>query len=314
MGLPINNRGRIVNYIAGLTGVVAGGQAIMNIPVNARYHRIILNCTSAAATPVAVTTNISSIKLIVNGIPVRDIDPANILRICQANGYFPLLGELPLLFSEPFLTSGNINEPNDVTSWDLAGQSSFQLQIGIQAGAGATPGITGVWEFDYQRNLRPDGTGKMVPFLQPVAHHQFSFPVVVGRQDITVLPFSYPIRRLWMYGSTLGQVTDFEIYQDGNKVHEATAVQSRQIYRQYGFNFISTPDVTKFRNATGPADLALSGLLEAANYFDACYLADPDGRWWKALKCGNGFTLRVNSAAAMTLNVIAETMPGAFAS
>lgn len=305
---PVINRGRMINYISGLSGVAAGGQAILNVPVNARYHGMILNCTSAAGVPVAVTTNITSIKLIVNGTPVRDIDPANILKICQAQGYYPLLGELPIWFTEPLGTGQNIIEPDDVLSWDMFGQQTFQIQIGIAAGAGATPGITGVWIFDYLRNTLPDGS----LVLQPVAQHQFSFPIVVGKNDITILPFEFPIRRIYLYGGTLGHILDCEIYQDGQKVQEATVAQARQATRPYGFRYINTPDSTYFRNATGPADLAVSALLETPVFFDYNMITDPDGRWWRCLKCAKNFNIRVNSDLAMTLNIVMETLPGAY--
>lgn len=308
--MPVQNKGRIVNYISGLNGVSAGGQAILNIPTNARYHGIILNTTTTAGAAAAVTSIISSLKLIVNGIPMRDIDPANLLKIAQAQGYYPLLGELPIWFSEPTLQGGLINEPDDVTSWDMAGQQTFQLQIGIQGGA-TNPGINGVWIFDYQRNLLPDGK---TPFLSPIAQHQFSFPVVIGRQDITTLPYTFPIRRMYLYGSVASQVVDFEIYQDGNKVHEATALNSREVFRPYGFRINNTPDGIPFVNATGPANLGVSTLVETPAFFDAMYVADEGSRIWKALRVGQNFTVRVNSASAMTLTAIMETLPPGFLS
>jgi hypothetical protein len=301
--MPVINKGRTINYISGLNGVAAGGQAILNIPCTGRYHRLILNCTSAGVAA-AVTTIISSIKLIVNGVAVRDIDPANILKILQNQGYYPLIGELPLNFSEPLLTGGVINEPDDVTSWDMVGQNTFQLQIGIQ-GAAVTPGITGVWEFDYQRNLLPDGS----PFLQIVNQHQFAFPIPVGQYDITTLPFAFPIRRLHFYGSNPGQLSTLEVYQDNNKVHEATILQSRQAFRPYGFRLNNTPDGTPFVNATGPANLGVSALVETPAFFEAQYLADADSRLWKALRVGGDLKIRVNSAAAQTLTVVMECIP-----
>lgn len=297
------NKGRTINYIAGLNGVSAGGQAILNIPCTGRYHRLILNCTTAG-TPAAVATIISSIKLIVNGVAVRDIDPANILKILQAQGYYPIVGELPLNFSEPLLTGGVINEPDDVTSWDMVGQNTFQLQIGIQAAA-VTPGVTGVWEFDYQRNLLPDGN----PFLQIVNQHQFSFPIPSGVYDITTLPFAFPIRRMYIYGSAPGNLLTLEVYQDNNKVHEGTITQTREAFRPYGFRFNNTPDGTPFVNATGPANLGVAATVETPAFFETMYLSDPDSRIWKALRVGGNLTVRVNSTIAQTLTVVQECIP-----
>lgn len=301
----VKNKTRFINFLSGINGVSSGGQATINLPVNQRYHRINLNVTSGASVTDAVTDVISSVKILVNGVSIRDIAPADMLRIAMANGYLPKLGELPIFFTEPFT---NVNEPPDVTSWDLFGQQSFQLQIGCAVVT--TPGITGSVEFDYLRNLRPNGK-EMVPFLQPVAHHSFSQPISAGRNDITTLPFDFPVRRIWLRGSSAGQITQVELYQDGNKVFEATQAQLVGMYRQYGFKF-SQLDYIPWQNATGPADLAADADIETPLYFDAAFLADPDQRWWKSLKAGQNLTLRVTSGAAQTLTTIVETMPGSF--
>jgi hypothetical protein len=301
----VQNKGRTINFISGLNGVAAGGQAILNIPCIGRYHRIILSCFSAGVAA-SVASIISSIKLIVNGVAIRDIDPANILKVLNAQGYIPLLGELPLNFTDPLLTGGWVNEPDDMTAWDMIGQQTFQLQIGIQAGA-VTPSITGVWEFDYQRNLLPDGS----PFLQVVNQHQFSTPIPAGKFDWTTLPFTFPLRRLWLYGSTPGNIQQLEVYQDGNKVLEATGAMLNQSYRAYRFRLNNTPDGTSYVNATGPANLGVSALLETPAYPEAMYLADPDSRIYKSLRIGGNLTIRVTSGVAQTLTAIQEcVLPG----
>lgn len=302
--ISLNNRGRFINFISGINGVTSGGNAIINLPVNQRYHRIILNCTEAGSAA-AVSSIITGIRILVNGVTIRDITPANMIKIAQANGYTPLLGELPILFTEPFPTGGTYNEPSDITSWDLYDQSTFSIQLTV---AGTVPGITGSYEFDFLRNLGPDG----LPFLQVVTQHQFSTTTVVGRNDLTNLPISYPIRRLWLAVGA-GTISQVEAYQDGNKVFEATLGQLRNMYRQYGFKFAQT-DYTPFVNATGPAALGVSALMEAINYFDGAFLADVDARIWKSLKVGQALILRVTTSNATTLTVIQEAIPGAFAS
>lgn len=301
----VQNKGRTINFISGLNGVSPSGQAILNIPCIGRYHRLVLQCLSAGVAA-SVASIISSIKVIVNGVAIRDIDPANILKVLNAQGYIPLLGELPIHFTDPLLTGGWVNEPDDMTAWDMIGQQSFQLQIGIQAGA-VTPSITGFWEFDYQRNLLPDGN----PFLNIVNQHQFSTPIPAGKFDWTTLPFTFPVRRLYFYGSNPGQIQQLEVYQDGNKVLEATQAMLQQAYRSYRFRYNNTPDGISFVNATGPANLGVSALLETPAYFEAMYLADPDSRIYKALRVGGNLTVRVTSGAAQTLTVVQENVvPG----
>lgn len=376
---PVNNRGRLINFVTGITGVSAGGQAVINMPVNLRYHRLIFQCkavnyttatgsvvplvnitgagvsgtatvtivngqvtaavvaaggsgyvvgnqlrfadptgtgviltvatvSSGAILTMSVTSGgtasainpalfMTSLRLLVNGINMRDISVANVLAISQINGYVPVLGELPIFFTSPWR---NVNFHNEVNSWDMFGQSTFSLQIAIAANM-VNPSLIGVQEFDYFRNTKPSEDGKTVEaFLQPVSQHQFSLPIIAGRNDINTLPYSYPISRMWIYGSSAGQLSQLEIYQDNNKILEATTEQLQQSYTQYGFTFNPAGSVTVPNGSlSGPA-------------FDAAYISDPDQRYWKALKVQNSLVVRAYSNVAQTLTIVQETLPGAY--
>jgi hypothetical protein len=212
--------------------------------------------TAGAATPlvgpIPPASMITSLRQLVNGVVVRDITPAQILAIQVASGYLPQLGSLPILFTEPLR---NALRDNELTSWDLAGQSTFQLQIGIAAGL-VSPTITGAMEFDFNRNARPvknadqlaaaiaagllpAGTtlasNPKVPFLQPVAQHAFGVPISAGRFDITTLPWNNPITRLWLSGSVPGNIYQVEVMCDGNMIYQATSQQMFEQASEYGF-------------------------------------------------------------------------------
>lgn len=305
----INNRGRIINILPGINGVSVGGTALVQLDVNKRYHRISFFVTEAGSA-IAVGSVITSVKVLVNGVSVRDIIPADLLKIAFSNGYIPLLGELPIFFTEPFGPSNSL-EPDDTLSWDMAGQSTFQIQLGI---TGTTPGVTGLMEFDYRRNLEPGPNGQQQPFLQPVAYHSFSQSIVTGVNNINTIPYNFPIRRMWFRGSSAGNLSALEIYNDGNKCFEGLTIQTKRMYTPYGIRFNNTPDGTPFVNATGPANLGVSALVETPAYFDLAFLADPDGRWWKALKVGQSLELRLTSGATQTLTTVVESMPGSYAS
>lgn len=381
------NRGRLINFINGIVGVAAGGQATVNLPCNQRYHRNTLQCvainytggtgqaitaltgsgtgatgtltvvngvptaitivnggsgwnvndtftiadaTGAGAvftvatvsggppgaistatvtvqgtpTPISPLSFFTSIRQMVNGVNMRDISPEEIIRISIANGYYPKLGELPLFYTAPWR---NKIQRNDVSSWDMFGQSTFQLQMGISPNV-TLPGLTGVMEFDYFRNERtlPDGT--KVPFLQPVAQHQFTWPIVSGRNDITTLPWNYPISRMWLKGSTPGAIYQLEVYQDGNKVLEATTEQLRQEYSEYGFEF----GYANYLNQTYASSNTLKAQYQEPIYYDAAYISDVDQRWSKALTVQNSLILRVYSSAAQNLTIVQETLPGSY--
>lgn len=385
----VANKGRLLNFINGITGVAAGGQAVVNMPCNQRNHRLIFQCAAvnytggtalavtaltgagigATVTPTVVNgvvtaiavvaggsgwvvgntftftdatgtgfvgtvatvtggppgalatatvtvggtasavdpaTFLTGIKLLVNGVNMRDINPVDILKISMANGYFPRLGELPLFFTAPWR---NVNQQNEISSWDLFGQSTFQIQLAISSTV-SSPSLSGVQEFDYQRNAMPGAKGEMVPFLQPVAQHSFTWPIVAGRNDINTLPFSYPISRMFFQGSTPGNITQVEIYQDNNKVLEATLEQLIQSYGEYGFYF-GQPN---YLNQSYSGSNVLKAAFASPRAYDAAFISDPDQRPWKALSCANSLVVRIYSAVAQSLTIVQETLPGSFQS
>lgn len=382
------NRGRSINFINGITGVQAGANAVVNMPVNQRYHRNIFQCkavnytggtglaitkitgsgTGATGTPTVVNgvvtaiaivaggsgwnagdtftftdatgtgfvgtvatvtggppgalatatvtvggtasaispiTFLTSVKQMVNGVNMRDISPDSIMRIAMGCGYNPALGELPLFYTPPWR---NVNQDNEITSWDLFGQSTYQLQFGISATV-SLPSLVGVTEFDSFRNTRMIGD-KEVPFLQPTAQHQFTWPIVAGRNDINTLPFDFPISRMWLLGSTPGSITQVEVFQDGNKPFEADITQLKQSYNEYGFMFGDRPDFLSVNYATTNA---LKAAYQQPLFFDGAFISDPDQRWQKALIAERQMILRVFSSVAQTLTIVQETMPGAYA-
>jgi hypothetical protein len=311
--MPATNRGRLINFVNGINGVNAGGSAVINLPVNTRYHRNVLQCVAvnytggnattstftgtitAAATnnivgtgsgltlnltvvngqitaaainvagtgyaandtvqpvdatgqgavitvatvsggvpatltlsaggtpsPINPVAFFAGIQQLVNGINMRDISADQILRILSAQGIVTRLGALPLYYTDPTF---NINQQNEVTSWDTFGQSTFTLRLQLASGL-VSPGLSGVSEFDYLRNVRPGPNGAQIPFLQPVSVHAYNFPIIAGVSKINTIPFDYPIKRLWLYGDNANKLTQLELYQDGNKVFMRTMVSN----------------------------------------------------------------------------------------
>ena len=272
--------------------VTAGGGVVSAVAVT----------VGGTASPIDPNVFFTGIKILVNGVNMRDIPAAAILNIAQANGLFPSRGELPIYYTPPWR---NVNQANEITSWDLVGQSTFSIQFTISPTV-SQPSLVGIEEFDFGRNLRPDGK----PFLQPTAQHSFGFPVVVGRNDITTLPIDYPISRMWIQGSTPGNISQLEVFQDGNKVFESDINQLRQSYEDMGFQF-GRPN---YINANWTTDNALRAAYRQPTYFDAAFISDPDQRWGKALSIDKQMILRVYSAVAQQVTVTMETLPGSFSS
>lgn len=374
------NKGRLVNFISGINGVAAGGNAIVNLPCNRRMHKLLFQCagvnytggtalavvnivgagingtvtptitngvvtavavvaggtgyvtgntmtftdatgigfvgtiTAAAGviTAVAVTvsgtaspmdpaTFFTAIRLLVNGVNMRDIAPVDIVKIAMANGLFPPRGQLPIYFTPPWR---NVNQANEITSWDLVGQSTFAVQFTI-ASTVSLPSLIGTEEFDYARNVLPDGK----PFLQPTAQHSLGFAVVAGRNDINTLPIDFPISRMWIQGSNPGQISQVELFQDGNKPLEASIDQLIQTYEGQGFEFGQENYINSLWSTTN----ALRSQYAQPRYYDAAFIADPDQRWGKALSVEKSMILRIFSNVSQQVTVTMETLPGAFA-
>ena len=328
--------------------------------------RSVLTCTNAGvagalgdatfsigpgtAGPMPPSKLITSMRLLVNGIVVRDINPSQVLAIITACGYFPQYGTLPIWFTDP---TRNFLRDNELTSWDLAGQNTFQIQFGVSATV-TTPGVTGWIEFDFQRNARsiksakqlatansslangqtPYKLGDMVPFLQPVAQHSFGIPISAGRFDVTTLPWNNPIARLWLSGSTPGALYQVEVLADGVMVFQATAQQLYEDAAEYGFQIgndfyapttgggyggaaLTTPLINPSgQNPTSIPNGALtnSPFLWGPTFFpfDAAVIFDNDNRPWKALRVAKSLILRVYSNASQNLTVVQESLPGAF--
>ena len=301
----------IVNGVVTAAAVVAGGTGYVTgdtiTLVDATGQGCVLTVTAAAGavtalavsaggspSPIDPASLITSVRLSVNGITLRDITPANIIKVLAAvNPIAPTtlqLGELPIYFTEP---ARNKNGLGELTAWDMFGQSTFQVLLGISSAA-VSPQILGSYEFDYARNATPQGQ----PFLQPITQRQFALPIPAGRYDVNTLPYSWPITRIWLQGSTPGAITQVEVYQDGNKVFEATTDQIQQMYHEYGFDL----------------GLNYNGNSPTQGSFDAAFISDPDQNLGRALKCANAFSIRVYSNVAQTLNIIQEMTPSAYAS
>lgn len=303
----LNNQCRFVDQIAGIQGVAAGATVSVNFTTDRRYHSLTFNTTDAGSAA-SVSTIITNVRLLVGGVTIRDLTAAQIVKIAQMNGYFPQLGELPIFFSEPWFPGGWVNEPDDVTSWDMAGQSTFQVVLTLAGGT--TPGITGTYEYDYKRNALPDKT----PQLQIVTQKNFGFTTAAAQNVYTTLPTNFPIRRL-MFDVGAGTITGLQIKSNGSIIFNTTSfAQLQQYFRKFRM-YQSQTDFTPLVNATGPAALGISAALQSVSYFSSIWAADMDSRLWRYLKVANNdLTLYVTTSNATTLNILQESVPDRYAS
>lgn len=382
------NTGRQRNFITGIQGVSAGGQASVNMSCDRRYHRLLFQVTavnftggtalvataltgsgtgltvdvtvasnhtvativqhsgaagasfvtgdtitfadatgkgfvgtvtasSGAVTAIAITANgtpsaidasiaIGTIKLTVNGVNVADLTASQEILRAKFNAMPVSLGQLPILFTEPWR---NYTRFPEITSWDMAGQSAFQIQIQLASNL-VSPSITGDMEFDYLRNTTSGGIVATLyqqllsagqapaPILSPISRHAFTFQLNAGINLIGQgqIPFNYPILRLYMIGSNPGNITQLEIDQDQSKVEEGYIITQN--------NGAQLGQTNEF--------LLEEGFVPSV--FDASYVADMNNRTDTALKCRSNLQLKIYSAVAQSLTIIQEKLPGSYSS
>ena len=165
-------------------------------------------------------------------------------------------------------------------------------------------------EFDYQRNTQSGAVVSTLyqqllsagtapnPILSPISRHAFTFQLNAGLNLIGQgqIPFNYPILRLYMLGSSPGNITQLEIDQDASKVEEG---------------YIIT------QNAGAQLGQTTEMLQEAGfitSVFDAAYVADINQRLEGALKCRSNLQLKIYSAVAQSLTILQEKLPGSYSS
>lgn len=213
---------RQIKRISGIEGVAAGATARVKLPVNRRYFALSFFGTLAGVAA-AIDTIVGRVRLYVNGLPMWDVPCTSILAACAREGRTLAVGELPLDFADPS-RADKIDE--QVTAWDLFGETSFEVELEILSPVGAIA-IQGLCEFDYGQSMV---NGK--PLKQIVKRFTIAKNANAGLNDLDNLPIRDAIQRLTFFAASLP--TDYQIDADGNRVLEATAAQLNSIYAKHG--------------------------------------------------------------------------------
>ena len=285
-----------------------GAGLVMTVTASAGAITALAITTSGTPTAVSPVTFFSSFRLSVGGRIIRDISPDSIIRREIARGICPRLGELPINFAESqrnFLNQPGSLDFNDSTGWDMRGKGSFDILFGVTSGL-VLPTLIGVQEFDLLQNIATVN-GKQVLFDNPIWSTEQSVNVPIGKFDVTTLKFTGALQRLWVLGSTPGQISQMEVYQDNNKRLEATLEQMLELYTEFGLNF-GQPN---YLNSNYSTSNAIKAAYNPFIFFDAAYLPDIDGRLTDRLYF-NSLMVRVYSSVAQTVKFVIESAPNSF--
>lgn len=268
---------RYKTYINGVEGVVAGGTAIANIPLNRRYHAIkaFVSGTVGGSPSTDPTALLDYVRISVNGVVLRDLTPAEYIAIAQLNGQTQVAGELPHFFSEPWRASVLGEES---TSWDLTGQTKMTVEYKIKSTVTA-PALAIQATYDFSHNI---SDGKRFDAIVKQLKQTYTAPS--GKYDVTTLPVRFPIQRILLNAST-GTILDVEVYRDSEKVHEGLALENKSWLADYKL------DATKFSYPL---------VFDYEQQISSPLVVDKD------------LNVRVNSSASNTLTAITEYRANAF--
>lgn len=223
---------RKIEPLHGVEGVVAGGIALVNIPVNRRYHaiKIFAGANDSEGDPLAsVESVVDYVRVIINGVVFRDLTAVNYRKIARLNGMTVATNEIPLYFSEPWRASITGEES---TSWDLSGVVKATIEIKLKSGI-VSPSVKVQAVSDFGRNTTLGTDGQLVPFTAAVKQLTLTYSANQGVFDITTLPIGSPIQRIHFLTSS-GTISSVEVIRDGEKVHEATIAENTRFLADYG--------------------------------------------------------------------------------
>lgn len=212
---------RNINYINGIEGIVVGGTATANVPINRRYHSLKV-IVSEALSALAVDV-VSKVRLYVNGQIMRDLTPAQYIAIASLNGITASTGEIPIFFSEPWRATVLGEE---ATSWDLFEQTKCTLEITFKTGINS-PQCKVLASYDYGRNVSGNTN-----FLSIIKQLVQTYNAPSGQYDLVTIPVSNPLQRIHLSAST-GTITNVDVYRDNEKVHEGSDVQNSMFLKDY---------------------------------------------------------------------------------
>lgn len=235
-----------------IEGVTAGGTAIIDLPLNVRYHAIFLEyhtTTSGGATLANVLAEIKEIRILIDEVVQRRMTSKELYDINRTKGIIPRVGNattpayLPLFFSEPQRKTQIMQE---ATAWGMAGVEDFQIEIDL-IDNGQTPKLKGFATVDdtqeapagiikWKRNkLTVAGTGEISDKLNTVNgdSHQ----------------------ALYLFEQNDGDIEDMLLEWDGIKVAQFTKAQQSVYIDHFVNNAVEVDALIHLPlDANNPAD------------------------------------------------------------
>jgi len=264
-------------YINGVEGVASGATANIFVPLERRIHDIRLFVAATGET--LASAIVDNVRIFVNSVVMRDAKAEELQNIAKLNGLTVDDLEIPIYFSEPWRVSVTGEE---ATSWDVFGQKSMTIEVTFKSGL-TSPSLQALHSFDFGRNTT-SVNGNQQSFLSIVKQTPSTFNGASGINDITSLPTTWPITRIYVIPST-GNTTLAEVFRDDEKVFEATKAQNAILLEKKDFD---------------------------ASAFEYPIVFDADQQVSNALVVRNNLLVRLTQSASASLRLLVERRANGF--
>ena len=275
---------RFVRATNEFVNVVTGSVATVDLPVDRRYHNVVLEYKrdGALATWAQIKADIALIEIELNGIVQRSIKPAQLEAMHAFRGHVDQDGYVTLHFSEWW---ARLPDGEDGQAWNVRGNvRTFQIKVTLNAGA-HTVALKAFHQHD-------GGivNGGAVPFKSAKRYISQTVPVsAVGVFTLTQLPRDGLFKSFYCFETADGDIERVRITVDSVEVYDMTRDQAEAMLPRDGVkqagvfpvifdvqNRLSDGLLTR-NNQGGVLNIRTEFTMGAANPFDmvAEYLAPP---------------------------------------
>ena len=219
-----------------VANVAASKTTLIDLPCGPRYHAIFLEhgYSSGTNTAVAAATNISEIRIKINGRVQRTMSGTQLRDMNLLNGTaYDCQGvpntapgtSFPIFFAEPWRKSP---ADQDALAWPSAGFSSFQIEVDL--GAAASPTVVASAAVDDMQVNKLTGIVKWL--RQSFAASGTSFDIsTIDRRDW--------LQQISLYAAAEA-ATKVTLRKDGLILHELTKSSNFALITNYGMSPTAT--------------------------------------------------------------------------
>lgn len=220
---------RNIKRITGIEGVRAGGRPRVKLPVNERVFGL-YGFTYLDGVLVPVSQVLGRVRLFVNGITMWDAPAQYFVDRAKRESRALIDGELPLEFADPS-RADKIDE--QVTAWNLFGETSFELEFEILEDLGGkVPDVVFTRVVDGFYSAVNGVAVKQCTKITTLGKN-----CVAGDNDVDNLPTRDALQRISFYGV---QPVELNVDLDSSRIIEGKMDLLERIYAAHGHTALAS--------------------------------------------------------------------------